>query len=178
MSETSNDPLATLEAFIVNVALKRDQKSKKLHDEQSARENHREQAQAIWRQRKAALTTVVQVIDSMLKRHGYLGLVIGEVEAKHSDIDRVLLKFAHGVRDHSKILLCLKASGEFTCAIEAAHDPAAEISIPIEQLSEDRLKSTIAEAVQQCLARDAVEVVMFPKTDRVTQCDGLVGKGQ
>ena len=155
MKETSDDPLATLEAFIVNVALKRDVKSQKLHDEQAAREKHREQALAIWRQRKAALTTVVQVIDNMLKQHGYSGLVIGELEAKHSDIDRVLLRFAHGVRDHSKILLCLKASGEFTCAIEAAHDQAAEISIPIEQLSEERLKATIAEAVQQCLARDA-----------------------
>jgi hypothetical protein len=96
----------------------------------------------------------VQIIDHMLKQHGYDGLAMGELEAKHSDIDRVLLKFAHGVRDYSKILLCLKTSGEFTCAIETAHNQTATISVPVEQLSEDRLKFAIADAVEQCLARD------------------------
>jgi hypothetical protein len=153
----SNDPLAELEAFIVNAALKRDLKGKKLHDEQTARDKQRERSQAIWRERKATITTTVQVIDNMLKQHGYGGLVIGEFEAKHSDIDRVLLKFAHGVRDYSKILLCLKTSGEFTCAIETAHDQIAKISVPIEELSEIRLKASIAESVEQCLARDMDE---------------------
>lgn len=155
--EPLNNPLEDLEAFIVNSALKRDQKSQKLHDEQAAREKQRENSLAIWRQRKTALATIVQVIDHMLKQHGYAGLVIGELEAKHSDIDRMLLKFEHGVRDYSKILLCLKTSGEFTCAIESAHDQTAMISIPIEQLSEERLKAAIAEAVEQCLARDTRE---------------------
>jgi hypothetical protein len=158
MMELSNDPLTELEAFIVNAALKRDQKCQKLHDELAARENQRERSLAIWRERKAALATIVQVIDDMLKQHGYAGLVTGELETKHSDIDRVLLKFAHGVRDYSKILLCLKTSGEFTCAIETAHDQIATISVPIEDLSEDRLKAAIAEAVEQCLARDMDEV--------------------
>jgi hypothetical protein len=157
MMELSNDPLAELEAFIVNAALKRDQKCQKLHDEQTARDKQRERSQAIWRERKATLATSVQVIDHMLKQHGYAGLVMGELETKHSDIDRVLLKFAHGVRDYSKILLCLKTSGEFTCAIETAHDQIATISVPIEELSEDRLNAAIAEAVEQCLARDMDE---------------------
>jgi hypothetical protein len=158
MIESSNDPLVELEAFIVNAARKRDQKSQKLYDEHAAREKQREKSIAIWRARKEALAKIVRVIDHMLKQHGYAGLVIGELEAKHSDIDRVLLKFPHGVRDYSKILLCLMASGEFTCTIETTRDQKALISIPIEQLSEERLKAAVAEAVEQCLARDTREV--------------------
>ena len=157
MMELSNDPLAELEAFIVNAALARNQKSQKLHDEQAARENQREKSLAIWKERKVALASIVQVIDHMLKQHGYAGLAMGELEAKHSDIDRVLLKFAHGVRDYSKILLCLKTSGEFTCAIETALAQTITVSLPIELLSEDRLKAALAEAVEQCLARDMGE---------------------
>jgi hypothetical protein len=157
MMKVSNDPLAELEAFIATAALARNQKSQKLHDEHAARENQREKSLAIWKERKVALASIVQVIDHMLKQNGYAGLAIGELEGKHSDIDRVLLKHAHGVRDYSKILLCLKTSGEFTCAIETAHDQTATISIPVEQLSEDRLKAAIAEAVAQCLARDMGE---------------------
>jgi hypothetical protein len=157
MMKPSNDPLAELEAFILNSAVKRDQESQKLHDEQAARERQREKSQAIWKERKVALALSVQVIDHMLKQHGYAGLVIGELEAKHSDIDRVLLKFAHGVRDYSRILLCLKTSGEFTCAVETAHDQTTTISIPIEQLSEDRLQAAIATAVKQCLTRNMLE---------------------
>jgi hypothetical protein len=41
--------------------------------------------------------------------------------------------------------------------IETAHDQTATISIPVEQLSEDRLNSAIAEAVEQRLARDMHE---------------------
>lgn len=152
--EISNDPLAKLETIIEKAALERDKKNQKLYDDQAAREKRREQAQAIWGERKTALTASVKVIDHMLKEHGYVGLVIGELESKHSDIDRVVLKFAHGVRDHSKILLCVNTSGEFTCVIETAHDEAAKIKIPIEQLSEDRLKAALAEAVEQCLGRD------------------------
>ena len=157
--ELSNDPLADLEAFIVSAAVKRDEKSQKLHDEQTTREKQRQNSLAIWRQRKTALVTIVQVIDHMLKQHGYAGLVIGELEGKHSDLDRILLKFAHGVRDYSKILLCLKTSGELTCATETGHDQIKTISIPLEQLSEDRLKAAIAEAVEQCLARDMDEAI-------------------
>ena len=156
--EPSNDPLAELEAFIVNAARTRDQKSQKLYDEHAAREKQREKSIAIWRERKEALAAIVQVIDHMLKQHGYAGIVIGELEAKHSDIDRVLIKFPHGVRDYSKILLCLMASGEFTCTIETTRDQKALISMPIEQLSEERLKAAVAEAVEQCLARDTREV--------------------
>ena len=152
--EISNDPLAKLEAIIEKAALVRDKKSQKLYDDQTAREKRREQAQAIWGERKTALLAIVNVIDHMLKKHGYAGLDIGELESKHSDIDRVLLKFAHGVRDHSKVLLCVNTSGEFTCAIGTADDEAAKIKIPIEQLSEDRLKAALAEAVVQCLGRD------------------------
>jgi hypothetical protein len=53
--------------------------------------------------------------------------------------------------------MCLKTSGEFTCVIEPAHDQTATINIPVEQLSEERLKAAIAEAVEQCLARDMGE---------------------
>lgn len=170
MMEPSNDPLAELEAFIVNVARKRDQKAQKLLEEHTARERQREKSLAIWRERKVALATIVQAIDHMLKQHGYAGLVIGELEAKHSDVDRVLLKFAHGVRDYSKILLCLKRSGEFTCATEIAHDQVATIGIPIEQLSEDRLKATIVEAVEQCLARDMDEACALPLDPSTQTC--------
>jgi hypothetical protein len=170
MMELSSDPLVELEEFIVNAALKRDQKSQKLHDEQATREKQRQNSLAIWRQRRTALATIVEVIDRMLKQYGYAGLVIGELEAKHSDLDRVLLKFAHGVRDYSKIFLCLKTSGEFTCATETRHDQRAMISIPIEQLSEERLKAAIAEAVEQCLARDMDEACALPLHPSTQTC--------
>jgi len=147
----SNDPLSKLRVVIAKAAQERDERRQKIRDGQTAKDRQREEARALWAERKEDLSSIVDTIDGLLKEHGYGGLAIVGFDSKHSDIDRVLLEFEHGIRNHSKVLLCVTSWGEFTCAVGAVYDEAVKIKIPIEQLSEDRLKGALAQAVEECL---------------------------
>ena len=82
---------------------------------------------------------------------GYEGLAIGNFDSKHSDVDRMSIDFAHSPHSHTKILLCVTTAGEFTCGVGAVHSHTGKTKLPIEQLSEDRLKEVLAKAVEECL---------------------------
>ena len=148
----SNDPLLQLEAAIVLAAQERDKKNQKSRDEQAAKDNRRNQARDVWTERKKELPAVVDSINRMLRDHGYEGLTVGVFDSKHSDVDRTVIDFAHSLHSHTKILLCVTTAGEFTCAVGAVHNDAGKINLPIEQLSEDRLKEVLAKAVEECLS--------------------------
>lgn len=148
----SNDPLLQLEAAIALAAQERDRKSQEGRDEQAAKEKRRDQAREVWAERKKELPAIVDTINQMLREHGYQGLAIGIFDTKHSDVDRTVIDFAHSLHSHTKIFLCVTTSGEFTCTVGAVHNDAGKISLPIEQLSEDRLKEVLAKAVEECLS--------------------------
>jgi len=148
----SNDPLLQLKAAIALAAQERDMKIQKSRDDQAAREQRRDQARDVWGERKKELPAVVEAINRMLREHGYEGLAIGTLDSKHSDVDRMVIDFAHSLHSHTKILLCVTTAGEFTCAFGALHNDTGEIKLPIEQLSEVRLKEVLAKAVEECLS--------------------------
>ena len=147
-----NDPLSRLKDAIALAAQERDKENQKRRDDQAARENRRDQARDVWAQRKKELGAIVDTINRMLREHGYEGLTIGIFDSKHSDVDRTVIDFAHSLHSHTKILLCVTTAGEFTCAVGAVHNDAGKIKLPIEQLSEDRLKEVLAKAVEECLS--------------------------
>jgi hypothetical protein len=152
LTEMSNDPLVQLEAVIASAAQERDQKNQKSRDEQAAQEKRRDQARDLWIERKNQLPAFVEIIDRMLREHGYEGLALGVHDLKHSDVDRIVLDFAHSLHSHTRILLCLTTVGEFTCAVGAIHNDPSKIKFPIEQLSEERFKEVLAKAVEECLS--------------------------
>ena len=145
------DPLSRLQAAIAASARERDQKDQKIREEQLAKERQREQAKAIWDERKMALPGIVKVIDAMLKEHGYAGMAMGNFDLKHTDIDRAVIEFAHNARTHSKLLLCVTRAGEFTCSVTTAAGDTGATRLPIAELTEDRLKEALAHAVVECL---------------------------
>ena len=151
-NESSNDPMLQLKAVIALAAQERDKKNQKSRDDQAAIEKRRDQARDVWAERKKELPATVEAINRMLKDHGYEGLAIVSLDSKHSDVDRVAIDFAHSLHSHTTILLCVTTAGEFTCAIGAVHNDTGKIKLPIEQLSEIRLKEVLAKAVEECLS--------------------------
>jgi cupin superfamily acireductone dioxygenase involved in methionine salvage len=148
----SNDPLLQLEAAIALAAQERDEKIQKSRDDQTAREERRDQARAVWAERKKELPAIVETINRMLRGHGFEGLAIGTLDSKHSDVDRLVIDFAHSRHSHTKILLCVTTAGKFTCTVGAVQSHADQNGLLIEQLSEVRLKEVLAKAVEECLS--------------------------
>jgi hypothetical protein len=126
-------------------------KIQKSRDDQAAREQRRDQARDVWAERKKELPAVVDAINKMLTEHGYEGLALGFFDSKHSDIDRTVIDFAHSLHSHTKILLCVTTSGEFACTVGVPHNDTGDVKLPIEQLSDVRLKEVLAKAVGDCL---------------------------
>jgi hypothetical protein len=148
-----NDPLVGLEAVIKKAAQARDELRQRLQDDHDAKEQYKHLIKAQWAEHKKALAATVSAIDRLLKEHGYGGLAIVDDEMRHSEIDRMVLEFEHGIRDHSKILLCVTPSGEFTCAVGVVTDESQKTRLPIEGLGAHELKAILAQAVEQCLSR-------------------------
>ena len=148
----SNDPLLQLEAAIALAAQERDKKTQKSRDDQTAKKRRRDQAKAVWVERKKELPAIVETINRMLRGHGFDGLAIGNLDSRHSDVDRLVIDFAHSRHSHTKILLCVTTAGEFTCAVGAAQSDTGQNGLLIEQLSEVRLKEVLAKAVEECLS--------------------------
>lgn len=94
----------------------------------------------------------METIDGMLRGYGYDGLAIGNLDSRHSDVDRMVIDFAHSPHSHTKILLCVTTAGEFTCGVGAVQSHTGENGLLIEQLSEVRLKEVLAKAVEECLS--------------------------
>ena len=147
------DPLADLEAAIKKAARARDEQRQRVRDDQDAKDQYRQRIKAHWAEAKKSLAGIVSDIDDMLKEHGYGGLEMVSDELRHSEIDRVVLEFEHGIRDHSKILLSVTPNGEFTCVVGAVTDESETIRLPIESLGVPELKSVLAQAVGRCLGR-------------------------
>ena len=147
-----NDALSRLEAKIAATARERDIKKQKLRDDQAVKDHRQEQARAIWAQRKLELPGLVADIDRMLKSHGFAGLAIGNLDQKHSDIDRTVIEFEHAAHHHSRILLCVTRTGDFTCSIGSVGGEAGSMKLPTTDLSEGRLKVVLAQAVEACLS--------------------------
>jgi hypothetical protein len=145
------DPLSRLEATIAASARERDIHNQKSRDDQAAKDRQRDDARAIWAKRMKELPGIVKTIDGMLKSHGYGGLVMGTFDLKHPDIDRAVIEFEHSARNHSKILLCVTGAGDFTCSIGAVAGDVGSTKLPIAELTEDRLKEALAQAVSECL---------------------------
>ncbi len=145
------DPLSKLETKIAASARERDLKDKLSRDDLAAKERLRDEARAVWATRKSELPTTVKAVDGMLKSHGYCGLAMGVHELKHPDVDRVVIEYEHSARAHSKILLILTRAGEFTCSIGAVSGEVHAVTMPIGELTADRLREVLAQAVAECL---------------------------
>jgi hypothetical protein len=146
-----SDPLARLEAAIAASAAERDRILQKDRAEQEARMQLQEEAKAIWAERRKELPDVVEAINGLLRRHGYAGVALRMFDLKHSDIDRAVVEFAHSEHSASKILLCATLAGDFTCSVGTVDEPAGATRMPISELTEDRFKEALAEAVMDCL---------------------------
>ena len=147
----TTDPLSKLETKIAASARERDLKDKLSRDDLAAKERLRDEARAVWATRKNEIPAIVKAVDGMLRSHGYCGLAMGVHELKHPDIDRVVIEFEHSARAHSKILLILTRAGEFTCSIGAVSGEVHAITMPIGELTRNRLKEVLAQAVDECL---------------------------
>ena len=146
-----SDPLTRLEAAIAASAAERDRIDQKERAERAARVRLLEEARAIWTERRKELPGLVETINGLLTRHGYAGAVMKKFDLKHSDIDRVVIEFAHSEHSASKILLCATPTGEFTCSVGTVDDEAGATRLPMSELSEDRLKQALAAAIIDCL---------------------------
>ena len=146
-----SNPLSRLELAIVAAARERDLKDQKSRDEQAVRARERDEARAVWTTRKGELPGIVKTIDEMLKSHGYAGLTMGSFELKHSNIDRVVLKFEHSPFNHSNILICATLNGQFTCSLGASTNDVSSTCVPMTDLTETRLKEALALVVEECL---------------------------
>lgn len=152
-SELSADPLAELALKIEKAAAVRDEQEQSRRNDQASRERQREDARATWGERKKALPGIVDQIDKMLKASGYRGLAITVSDVKHGDIDRVVLEFANGVRDHTKIQISITQSGEFVCAVGQMFDEAEKYRIRMSELSVVHMQHALADAVGRCVDR-------------------------
>ena len=146
------DPYALLDEAIAASARERDIKRKQDDDEQAAMVRRRDEANAIWSRRKDELPAIVKVIDRKLKDHAFAGLTLGTYELKHSDIGRVVIELEHSPHSTAKILFCVTKTGEFTCSIGSLTGYVTSSQGPITDLSADRLKEVLSQAVTACLS--------------------------
>ncbi len=148
----SGDALSRLEAAIAASAAERDKKEQKSRDELAAKARQQDRARAIWAIRREQLPSMISKIDTLLKRHGYVGLSLKKFELKHSDIDRAVIEFKHSAYSATKILLCATLGGQFTCSIDSVEGTAGSTELQLEDLTEDALEEAVAHAVVQCLS--------------------------
>lgn len=148
----TSDPLSKLESTIAASARQRDSRDQQNRDELTTKERQRSEERAIWSARKNELPGIVKAVDGMLKGHGYGGLAVGVLDLKHVDIDRVVIEFEHSPRTHSKILMCVTRTGDFTCTIAAVSGEVHATTMPIKDLTTETLKETLAQAVTECLS--------------------------
>jgi hypothetical protein len=146
-----SDPLKRLEAAIAASAAERDRIDQKDRAEIAARMRLQEEAKAIWAERRKELPGVVETINGLLRRHGYVGAALKKFDLKHSDIDRAVIEFAHSEHSASKILLCATLAGDFTCSVGPVDEAAGATRMPMSELTEDLLKEALAQAVMDCL---------------------------
>ena len=147
----TSDAYLRLEAAIAVSAAERDKKEQKSRDEQTAKTQQQERARAIWAIRREQLPSMISKIDTLLKRHGYVGLTLRKFDLKHSDIDRAVIEFKHSAYSASKILLCATLGGGFTCSIDSVDGDSGSTELQLEDLTEDALEESLAHAVVQCL---------------------------
>jgi hypothetical protein len=147
----TDDPMSKLHATIAATARDRDLKEKQSRDEQAAKERQRSEAGTIWAARKKELPEIVKDVDAMLKQYGFAGIAPVVVDLKHSDIDRAVINFEHSSHNHSKIMLRSTRSGEFICSIAAVSGDVYSSTMPIGELTADKLKEAVAKAVSECL---------------------------
>lgn len=146
-----SDPYSKLEAVLVLSARQRDERLRKERDEALAKTARREAATAIWSARKLALPDIVRVIDGMLKSHGFPGVTLAPADQKHNDIGQAVIEFEQSPRNRVRIQLIASADGEFVCSVSAITGYAPLVKIAIGDLTEDRLKEVLSEAVKACL---------------------------
>ena len=151
------DPFSQLEDVIVATARERNKKNQKALDDLALKEQMRDAARAVWARRKVELPGLVKTIDAMLREHGFAGVAMGAVELKHSDLDRALVEFEHSTNNHSRILLCVTRAGDFTCTIGAVGGEAGSTKLPIAELTADRFKEVLAEAIMACLGGERLK---------------------
>lgn len=148
----TSDAMSRLEAAIAASAAVRDEKDQKNRDEQAAKAQRQEQARAIWAVRREEIPGIVAKIDSLLKRYGYVGLIMGKFDQKHSDIDRMVIEYKHNAYSSSKILLCATSTGEFACSISSVDGDVGSTELALEDLTSDRLEEAVTNAVMECLS--------------------------
>ena len=95
---------------------------------------------------------IVAKIDGLLKRHGYVGLVLGKFDQKHNDIDRMVFEYKHSAHSSSKILLCATSAGEFACSIRSVDGDVGSAELQLEDLTKERLEESVTHAVMECLS--------------------------
>lgn len=147
----NDDPMSKLHATIAATARDRDLKEKQIREEQAAKERQRAEASTIWLARKKELPEIVKDVDTMLKQHGFAGIAAAVSDVKHADIDRAVINFQHSSHNHSKIMLRSTRSGDFICSIAAVSGDVYSATMPIGELTADKLKEAVALAVSECL---------------------------
>ncbi len=147
----TEDTMSRLQATIAATASKRDLRDKQSRDELAAKERQRQEAGTIWAARKKELPEIVKNVDAMLKQHGFGGIASAIFDLKHADIDRAVINFEHSSHNHSKILLRSTRTGEFICSIAAASGEVYSATMPIGELTTEKLKEAVAQAVTECL---------------------------
>lgn len=147
----TDDPMTTLQATIAATARQRDLKDQQSRDEAAEKDRQRNEASTIWAARKKELPDLVKAIDAMLKQSGFGGLSPAPYEQKHADLDRTLVVYQHSSHNHSKILMRTTRAGEFLCSILAATGEVYSATTPIGELTTDKLRGLLAQAVTECL---------------------------
>ncbi len=147
----TDDTMSKLNATIAAIARERDIRERQSRDELAAKERQRQEAGAIWAARKKELPDIVKAVDAMLKQHGFGGIASAVFDLKHSDIDRAVINFEHSSHNHSKILLRSTRTGEFICSIAAASGDVYSATMPIGELTAEKLTEAVAQAVSECL---------------------------
>jgi hypothetical protein len=148
----TTDAMSRLEAAIAASAAVRDEKDQKDRDEQAAKARQQDRARAIWAVRREEIPGIVTKIDSLLKRYGYVGLVMGKFDQKHNDIDRTVIEYKHNAYSSSKILLCATSAGVFACSISSVDGDVGSTELQIEDLTSARLEEAVTHAVTECLS--------------------------
>lgn len=154
--EISADPLADLAVLIGKAAEARETLDQSRRNDQAAREQQRDEARSAWANHSKALPAIVDRIDKLLTQNGFIGLAIVPTEGKHSDIDRVVIEFAHGIRDHTKIQINITQGGEFVCSVGQVFDEADKYRLPVRDLRAVDIQHALAQAVARCIERKRV----------------------
>ncbi len=147
----TNDPLSTLQATIAATAHQRDLRDQQIREETAVKDRQRNETSTIWAARKKELPDIVKAIDAMLKQNGFGGMSSAIYEHKHADLDRTLIIYQHSSHNHSKILFRTTRAGEFICSILAATGEVYSVTTPIGDVTTDKLKELVAQAVSECL---------------------------